>query len=617
MIKVVSLILHSSFRAGVLAALFYVTTANADDATATATLSSGTTSPGQPVELQIQVSGARQVEVPQQISVDGLSIVHTGQSTQFQMNNFNITTSATHTYTVTPQRAGKFVIPGVSLDIGGKKLTTNSVTLEVSGSGVAGGGASGGASSGGSTAQPGAPDEVNGKLAFCELIVPKQSAYVGEAIPVELRVYVDDRVSWRPEQPPTLAGEGLTSRKFTEPRQDKVSKDGRTFNLVTYKTSITPAKAGNLSAGPAQLQCIMQLPRPRPALPRGFDDFFNDPFGAFAVPQHVLLKSDPTPIEAKPLPTVDQPKTFEGAVGQFSLATKVNAQKVHLGDPVTMTLKVTGRGNFDRVSAPRMIEESGWRSYPPSSDFKEDDVVGISGTKTFEMVLIPDEKKTQLPAVQFSYFDPIAKKYVTLTSDITPIVVEGQNPPVVAQAPAPGSHVTATPEATANSSDIHYIRADVARWGKSFDPIYYRRVFWVAQVAPALALLGFIGVQWRRVRMQDENATRLASLRRERGELMKVLKRSDACAQEFFDAAARCIGIDTALVTGGSTTGVHAAEACASRALDAETARQIAAIFATVDELRYAGRSIRDEPMSPGKRVEVLDTIQKFEASHA
>ena len=411
-------------------------------------------------------------------------------------------------------------------------MTTNSVTLEVSGSGIVGGGSSSGGG-GGSTAQAGAPGEVNGKLAFCELIVPKQSAYVGEAIPVEMRIYVDDRVRWQPEQAPTLAGEGLTSQKFTEPRQDKVSKDGRTFNLVSYKTAITPAKAGNLSAGPAQLQCLMQLPRPRPALPRGFDDFFNDPFGAFAVTQRVLLKSDPASIEVKPLPTADQPKTFEGAVGQFSLATKVNAQKVHLGDPVTMTLKVTGRGNFDRVSAPRIIEESGWRSYPPSSVFKEDDIVGISGTKTFEMVVIPDEKKTQLPAVQFSYFDPIVKKYVTLTSDITPIVVEGQNPPVVAQAPAPGSHVAATPEAVANATDIHYIRTDAARWGKSFDPIYYRRVFWAAQLAPALALLGFIGVQWRRVRMRDGNATRLAALRRERGELMKVLKRSDACAQDF------------------------------------------------------------------------------------
>jgi hypothetical protein len=41
-----------------------------------------------------------------------------------------------------------------------------------------------------------------------------------------------------------------------------------------------------------------------------------------------------------------------------------------------------GRGNFDRVNAPLLEDDAGWHKYPPSSKFKQDDEVGISGTKT-------------------------------------------------------------------------------------------------------------------------------------------------------------------------------------------------------------------------------------------
>jgi hypothetical protein len=597
-----------------LAALLSLGTARAEAPNISASLSANSASLGQPVELQIQVQGARSAEVPQQINVDGLKIVHTGQSTQFQMNNFEISTSVTHTYTVVPQRTGTFVIPRLPINVGGKILETEQLTLNV----TAGGAPPPASGIGGNPAPGGTASGEMGELTACELIVPKQSAYVGEAIPIEMRVYVDDRVRWQPEQPPVLSSEGLAAQKFTEPRQDKITKDGRNFSLLTYKTAITPAKAGELSVGPAALQCLMELPRPRSKLPRSFEDFFNDPFSAFAVTQRVQLRSNAVPLEVKPLPTANQPADFEGAVGQFSLTSKASAQRVRIGDPVTITLSITGRGNFDRVNAPHVVEEPGWRSYPPSSSFKEDDVVGISGTKTFEMVVIPDERKTRLPIVKFSYFDPVAKKYATLTTEVTPILVEGQNPPVVAQAasPAPGTAATAVAEVAVN--DIHYIRTGAARWGRSFEPIYDRPAFWLAQLAPLAALLGFVGLKWRQNRSLDENTLRIASLRRQKSELAKVLQQRDAHADEFFEAAAKSIQLVTAMGARDlQMNAIHAGEACASRTLDEETAAGVKSIFAASDELRYAGKARQQASVPETKREEVLRTIRNFEQSHA
>ena len=54
-----------------------------------------------------------------------------------------------------------------------------------------------------------------------------------------------------------------------------------------------------------------------------------------------------------------------------------------------------------------MENDNGWHKYPPSEKFKQDDDVGISGTKTFELVLSANERKDKLPPLIFSYFDPV------------------------------------------------------------------------------------------------------------------------------------------------------------------------------------------------------------------
>src|SRR5207253_4107183 len=99
--------------------------------------------------------------------------------------------------------------------------------------------------------------------------------------------------------------------------------------------------------------------------------------------------------------------TFSGAVGNFSMTAEANPKRVQIGDPITIKAAISGRGNFDRMNAPELSDERGWHKYPPSSNFKQDDDVGISGTKTFELVVSPNEKLTSVPPLAFSYFDPV------------------------------------------------------------------------------------------------------------------------------------------------------------------------------------------------------------------
>src|SRR2546423_7049182 len=146
----------------------------------TAVLSDSQPSVGQMVQLEIKVNGANSANVPETISIDGLEIHQTGTSRQFEMHNFDVTSSVTYNYTILPVKAGNFRIPPQTVRVGNDSLRTPELVLNV---------AQGSSSSGSSarSAQSG-QGTVASKLAFAELVIAKQDAYVGEMVPAEIRL---------------------------------------------------------------------------------------------------------------------------------------------------------------------------------------------------------------------------------------------------------------------------------------------------------------------------------------------------------------------------------------------------------------------------------------------
>ena len=146
---------------------------------------------------------------------------------------------------------------------------------------------------------------------------------------------------------------------------------------------------------------------------------------------------------------------------------------------------ISGRGNFDRVNAPVLEDERGWHKYPPSSKFKQDDEVGLSGTKTFEMVLSPNEKKQGLPLLAFSYFDPVKEQYVTLHSEPIPINVEGGaavassagGAPPVSATPATAARAASSAATADKPQDILYQLTELPKNSRILCPDLYTKRF--------------------------------------------------------------------------------------------------------------------------------------------
>src|SRR2546427_2785603 len=405
--------------------------ARADSPSVTAVLSNSETVVGETVELQIKVTGPGDAQPPEEISIDGLEIHATGQSRQFEIHNFSTSSSVTYNYTILPLRAGRFPIPPQAVRAGGSLLRTPELTLNVA---DAPGRSSAARPSRGTQSQSVRASD----LVFAELVVPKKTAYVGEVVPVQIRMGFDPRVRPRLIEPPEITGQGFTAQKLQESGQNSETINGRPYDVVTYKTAIAAARAGKFEVGPLKAKAQVLVPRARSA-PRSrarspFDLFdlddpfsdplFSNPFAQMGERREVDINSQPVALEVKPLPP-NAPPSFSGAIGNFVMTTDAKPKSVQVGDPITVTSAISGRGNFDRVNPPVLEDDRGWHKYPPSSKFKQDDEVGISGTKTFETVLSPNEKKQTVPLLAFSYFDPAKEQYVTLRSDPIAITVQG------------------------------------------------------------------------------------------------------------------------------------------------------------------------------------------------
>ena len=581
----------------------------------TAVLSNSNTTVGQPVQLQIKVTGSSSARPPGQIVVDGLDIRYTGQSQLLEGHNFQFSYSFIYNYTVMPMKAGSFKIPPQMVEAGGAAMHTPALTLQVSDSG--------------SAQSPRSSNRSNGqidpnKIAFAELILSKTTAYVGEMIPAILRVGVNIRTPVESLNGAEITGQGFTSQKMRDQKPTIETIDGKTYQVFTFKTALSPARSGKIEVGPVQTTAVVRMPRPQSrsqTMPRDLfdlndpfmDNFFSDPFFAPSVPQEIRFKSQAVTLDVKALPP-GAPADFGGAVGNFTLATEAKPKTAQVGDPFTVTATITGRGNFDRVSAPSLEDESGWHKYPPSSEFKQDDDVGISGTKKFETVISANERKDKIPAQLFSYFDPSKEQYVTLRSEPIPVRVEGGAAPRPTPAPAtraPSSGPSAAPRMATQQEILHQL-TELPPAAQSFTPLFARRNFWLAQLIPLLALLGFIAWKMRAAHLNNREALRREALQHEAAAVQRSLRREDVSPEEYFSRASRAVQLKTALLQNVDPNSVDAEVAASAFRMDEATRARLRRLFEKSDEARYSGGGNGIRMLPPETRSEVLELIDNL-----
>ena len=203
----------------------------------TAVLSNSETDVGQPVQLEIQVTGASNPKPPGEITVDGLEIQSAGTSRQYQMQNFDISYSFTFTYTVMPHARGAFHNSGAGSRGGRTDFAHARAGFERRRAIRTLGGAPAAAAA--------MPNIDPSQIGFVEMILPKSVAYVGEMVPAQIQLGLNMRAPVESLGAGIqIAGQGFTTQKMTEPRQTIETINGRSYQIFIVKTAISPARSG-------------------------------------------------------------------------------------------------------------------------------------------------------------------------------------------------------------------------------------------------------------------------------------------------------------------------------------------------------------------------------------
>ncbi len=616
--------------------------APAAQAQVTASLSSKTGQVGAPLQLQYQfLNVGRPGDMPRSLMVDGLEIRLTGRSQRTEIVNMQATSMIIFAYTVIPNRPGNFTIPGFAVQVDGRQVRTPSVSLSVTGPG-----GSMPPSPGPGVQQmipppPGLPQRqqqrpqrppaqpsnppsartpprtATGEPApyYGELVIGKRTAYVGELVPVELRYYFRADCQFNDLQRPTFGGDGFTAAPLSEPEQTEQYIDDIPYNIVTFRSAITPAKTGDIEIPPALMEGRMIAAGGPTGLDPFFDQFFqNFPMPGFGRAENIEAATDSRTLDVQPLPKEGRPENFSGAVGQFTMKAAADPKSAGAGEPVTLTVSVEGRGNFDAMAPPELTATDGWRTYAPKESFDDNDAMGFggSGTKSFEFSLVAREDRSATPGAEFSYFDPLKKKYVTLKTEPVAVTAAGSG----AAADAASSTAAADedlPPTGGAADDIGEPATALSPRAPDFKPWILSDWFHLLNFAVFAALIISIPylIWMRRRAKKDARTVELESAVR----TAKTSWQKASDPMEFYTAAGQFLLARLALLDNKPAALVDPTEALGRRVSDPAERRELEAVLAKRDELAY-GRT-GGGALDPQERNRVTQLLENFAKNHA
>jgi len=533
---------------------------------------------GETATLSLIFTGGTPTRISQMPGIPDLVTQYVGPSTQIMVINGQTSSKVTHNFLLQANRPGDFTIPAFTATVDGVELSTEPLTLKV-------------------LKREDAAAGVNpaGRQAFLRLVTAKAEAYLGEVVPVEIHLYARQG---RLKQPPQLSQEGFTVGKMVQQPESRTRVGNQYYNLLVYKTYVAPAKTGQLTLGPATLSLAVPSPQSRLS-------FFGDPVDWV----DLELSSEPLTMNVLPLPATNVPEDFNGAVGSYTLNASVSTNAVTVGDPITLNVRIAGRGVIESLSLACVEKWREFKSYPPVTRVEVNDPpLGLQGAKIFEQVVIPENAEIrELPPVTFSFFDPEQRAYRTVSHPATPLVVRPGNAiaaqPLVVASPVPGSKDPPT--------DIVHIKARTGVLAQIPPPLVQQPLFLAWQGLPVLVWLA--ALTWRR--RQQQLAANPALRRQQRvAALVRAgledLKRQAAAgrSEEFHVTAFRLLqeqlgaGLD---LPASAITEAVIDDRLRSRNLKPETLSTLHELFQVCNQARYAPQGSQEELASLRRKVEV------------
>lgn len=303
------------------------------------------------------------------------------------------------------------------------------------------------------------------------IFTPQDAPYDGQSFPVEVKIYIPNNTGGASSGVAELEYDGLVAWRFEAvPSTTQVQLPTGAHTGVTFRSTASPIRSGEISIGPGKLRLVMRVRRAE----RGFT-LVQDVPADFDVAKRTL--------RAKPLPP-GAPDGFAGAVGHFQLSATADTDELEEGDPIAVRLKVSGVGNLDSLPAPRLdARDDDWKVYEPSRLERQEERRSITGSVHFSQIIRPLNRQDQVPAFELVYFNPSTASYATSRTQPIPFTTT--------RSPLTPGNAAIIPTLATPVEDMRGILAVIdPHRARSIHSSSTLRRYW--QLLPALLALGLL-----------------------------------------------------------------------------------------------------------------------------
>ncbi|WP_158962044.1 BatD family protein [Myroides fluvii] len=423
-------------------------------------------------------------------------------------------------YLLKPKRKGKITIGKASIVIDGETYTTNPIIITVTDA----------------IERQDPRQQMNQvqqeSLDKVHLVaeVSKTKPFINEPVSIVYKLYFNANVGgYRGNQIPTY--DKFWTYNIEMPQRPEVKQGkykGEMYHYIVLKQDIIMAQeVGKHLIKPLSLTVQVEVPT-------GRRDFFG-------FPEYGLMEKEfstqAISIDAQELPQKDRPASFSGGVGEFSMKVMPSTTELKAGEPLYLTVAVSGKGNLNLITMPTPVAHSALEVYDPQySEKLNPTALGLQGNRANKYTIIPQYKgEYNIDPMEFSYFDLATKQYKTITTDTIKInVLDGPMLPTNKEI-AGTDHADDQELFQKNKSTLTFIESKKATYWNT--PLFYFLLLAPLGIMPLFALITRLkkakanDIAGNRVRRNNRLAKKYLS------EAKKHMKDKDL----FYEALERCL----------------------------------------------------------------------------
>lgn len=182
--------------------------------------------------------------------------------------------------------------------------------------------------------------------------------------------------------------------------------DGVEMEKLVFRFSITPTQVGDFDLGPLRTVFTRH----------------SGTGGSY----RSYIEAEPIVVSVESVPTVNQPDSYDGAIGSFDLESDASNSVVNVGDPIVLMLRIEGDEPMVGIDdAPNLATDPQFtRNFKVSSEGWRETLPRRSGRRLYETTIRAlHEHVDEIPSIRLHSFNPVGSTYEVFKSDAIPISV--------------------------------------------------------------------------------------------------------------------------------------------------------------------------------------------------